>query len=350
MVEHGTGRTVTWRGRTIEPLGYNALASIKNNRPVTIPVTCQDAEILSGAPPSQDDQRYTVRFNLESVFSSKSIGLVTGGWLPSGLAAMGRTLLTDRNIVSELRERFAGGSRRDTANDDFLDLLSERTVKINPLLYAMEGNKKRRPTPEEVEEQYRHACRTIQESLPNAIIDPEDGAASLRGAVGILRDSYAGMQDKTKFLQSVVPLLCESTPATKRTTRWARILSEADACGIRRRSLVVLTALSGLACSQGQNPAKSLLKPKRDYSSKDAYNALCDLVALELLIACVCLFPAKPVTLLTCDRNLALLWVGLDPHDLEWNPAGRCTFNVSLDSPLLPHLSEQERESLCVEP
>ena len=242
--------------------------------------------------------------------------MVDGGWLPVVWAARDKIILVDRNVVTEIQARFQEGRKRTKVHDDdFIDFLTRWPIRINPLLYAMEGNRQRHPTDEEAKAQILEAALKIQQALPNATIEP-DSVAGLPGMIGLIQDSIADMERKTQFLISVAPGLMAPASKDRRAAMWESILAEADETGVPRRSLPVVASLSCLACPQALNPAKQILKPSRDYDEKKAYNALCDLRALELFVHVLALFPELSATLCTKDRPLALFWAGLGIHNI----------------------------------
>ncbi|UUL83973.1 hypothetical protein [Sphingomonas qomolangmaensis] len=55
-------------------------------------------------------------------------------------------MLLDRNAVSQIRARYEGGTVV-AEERDFLDMLADVDVRINPLLFAMEGNGRGNPAP-----------------------------------------------------------------------------------------------------------------------------------------------------------------------------------------------------------
>ena len=89
---------------------------------------------------------------------------------------------------------------------------------------------------------------------------------------------------------------------------------------------MVLAVLSGVINSDA-NAARRLLKFKAAYGPEDAYNALADLNALEVLLYRITLYPKMQTQLCTGDRNLALFWAGIGADDFERDGKGmRCTF------------------------
>ncbi len=93
-----------------------------------------------------------------------------------------------------------------------------------------------------------------------------------------------------------------------------------------RSSLLVLAILSTLVHPTGQCPAKRLLKFNDRYTDGDAYNALCDIRALEFLLHFIAFFPEFDTQVYTKDRQLALFWVGIGAHDIakEGNAIWSC--------------------------
>lgn len=95
---------------------------MKLNGPVNIPLNWSQARIVeSSIPELSVEAAAKLRTTLESQYSNKAIGLVRGGWLPSGLALRSNMLvMPDRCTISELASRYKDGQKvRD--GDDFLD-------------------------------------------------------------------------------------------------------------------------------------------------------------------------------------------------------------------------------------
>lgn len=99
-------------------------------------------------------------------------------------------------------------------------------------------------------------------------------------------------------------------------------------------SLVVLAVLSTIV-NPARCAAKSLLKFHTAYSDSDAYNALSDLQALDLLLYCVAFFPEMHTQLCTADRNLALFWVGANASDIVRKGNG-ISFTMTPHDAVLP--------------
>jgi len=128
--------------------------------------------------------------------------------------------------------------------------------------------------------------------------------------------------------------------------RWSEVIVAADDCGVSRGSLVVLAALSSVVIPNGRSPAKKLLKLKHGYSEADAYNALADLRAIELLIHLFALFPHVPTLLCTADRALALFWTGIGASNFARSGTG-VSFELAPVEQLLPAADLEEWRS-CI--
>lgn len=344
-IEEETGRTIDMIEWTMEPLGYDDLVAIPPNQSVALPIQLRHAKLLDEHGSPVQPSQATVSFTLDSPFSSNVIALVDGGWLPMVWAARDRIILADRNVVTEIQSRFQEGKKRtDVRDDDFIDFLTKWPIRINPLLYTMEGNQQRHPTDEEAKAQILEAVQKIKRALPNATIEP-DSVTGLPGIIGLIQDSIADMERKTQFLISVAPSLMAPASKDRRAAMWGWILAKADETGVPRRSLPVLAALSCLACQQALNPTKQLLKPSHHFDKKQAYNALCDLRALELFVYALAQFPELPATLCTKDRHMALFWTGLGIHNISLDQQKHPTFELQCDK-LLPNVTSTEMASL----
>lgn len=314
-----TGRSASFLGVEFQALQYSDLIDQKLDK-VVIPLRWKNARVLESTIPEITVDTFAGGSTvLESNYSSKTIGLVKGGWLPSGLALQDDMIvMPDRCTISELFGRFRDGKKTDGANDDFLDLFAGQRVRINPLLFALEGNLKKNPTPEAVEQQFEEACAKINAALPMAELVPA-GKESLRGVVGIVDDTQAGMARKQDFLARLAPKLLAPVSARRLPAVWEEVLATADECNVPRRTLVVLAALSAISVPNGRSPAKRLLKlTEPNYSAELAYNALADLRSLEVLMHLFALFPNERILLCTGDKDLALFWAGIRASDFNW--------------------------------
>ena len=328
-------RSISFVGVQFEPLGYEDLARARLYLPVTVPLDWRNVRIFETDIDGVDIEK-VARGNttLESVFSSTTVSLQRGGWLPSGLAVTrkGVTILPDRNVITQIKGRFEG-DKVVGAGRDFLDMLTGLEVRINPLLYAMEGNNRGIPSPATVEAQLNEAISFVGKALPKAQIVV--GSESLNGALGLIEESRPGIGRKQAFLLDLAPKLNPPTSRRWLDVRWAEVLEAADRHGVRRNSLVVLAALSAVAVPNSGSPAKKVLKFRSDYSAAEAYNALADIRSLEILMHLFALLPDERPTIFTRDRPLALFWAGIQAFNFTMN-SGTMSFDLSPVEELLP--------------
>lgn len=315
-------RSITFVGIELKPLSYKQLADARLHEPVTVPLDWHNARVVETDVPGVDlDGIAKGNATLESVFSSTTVSLQRGGWLPSGLAVTRRgvTVLPDRNVISQIKARYDGGVVVG-AGRDFLDMLADLEVRINPLLFAMEGNGRGIPSPLIVEAQLDEALQIVRKALPNAELVVSGD--SLKGALGLIEDTRPGLEQKQAFLLDIASSLDPPTGRRMLDARWREILEAADRNGVPRTTLVVLAALSAAVVPNSGSPAKKVLKFRPGYDASDAYNALADLRSLELLINLYAMFPEERPALFTADKALALFWAGIQPHGSRWKRMG----------------------------
>jgi hypothetical protein len=341
-----TGRSVSFLGVEFEALQYSDLLDQKLSNKVVVPLRWRNARVVESTIPEITIEQFASgNAVLKSVYSSLAIGLVKGGWLPSGIALQNDMIvIPDRCTVSELVGRFRDGKKTNDQNKDFLDLFADEPIRINPLLYVLEGNLRANPTPETVEQQFNEVCEKIKSSLPLSELVPT-GRSSLRGVVGIISDTRDSMARKQDFLMQLAPNLRAPVSASRLPKVWDGVLATADACGVPRKSLVVLAVLSAISVPNGRSPAKRLLKlTESNYSTDLAYNALADLRSLEVLMHLFALFPNERVLLCTGDKDLALFWAGIRAFDFAWCD-GHLHLTLSPVEALLPNVTPERRAS-----
>ncbi len=159
-----------------------------------------------------------------------------------------------------------------------------------------------------------------------------------------VEDSRSGIEKKLRFLMRLAPYLRTSVSDKDMRKRRDQALTIGDECGVPRRSLVMLAALSSIVVSGGRSPAKKLLKFGPEYSEQDAYNALCDLRSLDLFIELLARFPDQPAQLCTRDRPLALFWTGIGASNFE-NSGDSTSYDLSPVSEIFPEPFWEEYRS-----
>lgn len=340
-VEDETGRRISIRSvANIMPLSYeNLLDVIGSQGVIKVPIDLKGVPLIDSANPSDVEQgAFNVSCVLESHSSTEAIGIVRGGWLPSSLAAQNRTLLLDRCVVSKIYEYFRDGARPVGPPKDFIDLLDIGPVRLNPLLYALEGNKKTHLSSNEVRSQIEEACEKIQQVLPNAIIQPNaDNLWCL--ASSVIERTCQGFEKKTSFLKAIAPKLASPIAYKNRDIVWAFVVEQQKKFGVDGTSIIMWAVLSAIFCEQNSknplaNPARKLFKFRKNYTDSIAYNALSDLRAIELYAILPSLFVGERFAFCTTDTALAAFAVGLDPYAIAQissvNPIVKCSAEAAL--------------------
>lgn len=342
---HLSGRSFELCDVEFAPLGYSELKDAKLAQPITIPLEGSGTmNVVQGIEGAFAAQRGRFRTSLESHFTSRAIGLVRDGWLPSALAVANDTIvLPDRCVVAQFNARLLNGVPQADADKDFIDLFADTAVRINPLLFVLEGDARRNPTAQELRTHLSEAARKIRSALPKSILVAADDAG-LKGALGLIEDEASSMVRKEDFLLRISSSLV--SPVAKRSipARWDEVMAAAKDCNLPPLSLVVLAALSTIMTPNGKSPARRLLKFDRSYTRKDAYNALADLRSLQILMYVFALFPNQRVMLCTADRDLALFWVGLHASNFSFSD-GRLSVDFKPDE-LLPNMTDELWQSL----
>ncbi len=85
----------------------------------------------------------------------------------------------------------------------------------------------------------------------------------------------------------------------------------------------------------GSCPARLVLKSSPDYSEGDAFNAMLDLTALDILIRGIANLPDRRMQLCTGDKGLALFWCGVQASDFRVE-GGFCRYSLTPNLAILP--------------
>lgn len=346
--EEQTQRRLSFQEGEVVPLRLDELLLVNDlTEPINFPLKVRDARIESSEFEDIDTQkRYTLTGHLNSRFGSNILALVDGGWLPSGMVLDEEALLLpDRCTIGAIRARFVGGQRQDGQKDDFLDFAADKRLHINPMLYAIEGATGHSiPNAAELSELFDRAADRIRQALPKSVIFPNKSDV-MDGAVRLLEDSRTKFEAKQRLLTKLAPLLATSVSRARRRDVWHEMREQAERHGVPLGSLLGVSLFSTASARQHQNPAREVLKPKAKYTAKNAYNALADLRALDLLIAASTDFPDKRVTLLTEDRGLAKFWAGLQVHSQK-RRGSDIHYSLNPHHALFASLNDEERAEM----
>jgi hypothetical protein len=222
---------------------------------------------------------------------------------------------------------------------------SEHCV-LNPVLCAMEGAGRKRPSETEFRDSFTLACAAIRQRLPRARLI-EFGDESVRAVLQTLEDSHVRHLAESRFLIEACPYISDRRPYAELQRTEEAILQSARQCELDLFSLPILAVLSCLyERRDGHEPliGRKVINPRRAYDESRAHNALSDLRALVYLAAASGLGPAN-LAYCTRDKHLAALWCSLRFAAGRWR-ANDVEIDLRLGRDLFPRLSEDEIDAL----
>lgn len=170
-------------------------------------------------------------------------------------------------------------------------------------------------------DELKRICAKLTAALPNATIMA--GESSVSAIESILDDTRASTAAYEGFLLEIADDLADPVSRKRLPAAWSKVVEASRRHGVRPNSIVLLAVLSAVAVPGGVSPARSILKFRKGYTQGEAYGALADLRALEILCVVLALFPQAPALFCTGDRALALLWTGMQASG--FNYTGKCS-------------------------
>ena len=159
-----------------------------------------------------------------------AFSLVVGGWYSLSLAT-GRVVLIDRNVLGIISQLGKRTHRHDSvANNWWLEYLDSEHCVLNPVLCAMEGAGRKRPSETEFRDSFTLACAAIRQRLPRARLQ------ACRRAQDAKRDFPVALSPCARRQPFVAPARPASPPdCTARSPRLRQWLDGATRCALRTR-------------------------------------------------------------------------------------------------------------------
>ncbi|MDR7336256.1 hypothetical protein [Roseateles asaccharophilus] len=314
-----TGREVIVQGRELVPMAFADLAQRTLGRASPLTLRLADAEVvessIEGIPKGQSATWDTT---VSTDLTVRHVGLVRGGWLPAGLALeAGSVIMIDRCTLTDLKGRFKPNGRGKVGRD-FVDWLDDPGVKVNPVLLALEGNQREFPSRVEIQAQMEEHVAHLRQLLPKAIVIGD--APDMVEAVIAFAEQHQTASERTiQFLLAIAPLLRHQVSRDRLPWVLREIVSTALRCGLAVTDMAVICAVSAAAVNKGRNSAKRALKlTEPSYGRRDAFNAMADLRSLKHFASLLGLVPNEHPMLCTSDKDLALVWTGLNISQFEF--------------------------------
>ncbi|MBS64301.1 MAG: hypothetical protein CMN27_15315 [Salinisphaera sp.] len=278
------------------------------------------------------------KFTLKNQATTGYFGLVQGGWLPMlyGCATPNMICLLDTNVFDGLTGAFRNkkNGNKKAIRNDLVEHLYGSHIIINPMLYAMESPYDGPPPLEDFASRFREGVQKLKASLPKATV--LDDLPRLLGAYGLTNDASENFSRTTRFLKAISGFLKSPVPHSNKAACWDEILDVANEHNISASSITLTASLIAVASANQKNAARNVLKFRGGYNDKNAYNAAFDLFALEILLLMIATDESRPIQLCTRDRNLALLWAGLQPNNIHFSDDNSLQYNFTPAEDFLP--------------
>ena len=340
-----SGKSISISITHTKPLLLTDLEKTKGEKKQPFYLEVSGTEIEDVTTNKAEGKLLTLSMKMSFHHKPKIFCLVDGGWLPPAFS-LSDTYLVDRNVVSALKENINKSSRFDYKSTHWW-LQFKPEININPLLYAMEGDKQRTPDYEEFCSQFIEASEHIKIKLPQSKQTNYKEIHYKTAYKQLLK-----LKDKNtleiKFLKEASKSLVNRVSDRNLKAKTTEIIDIADSINLERNSLVLVLAL---ACiyerkdGSGLLIGRKIINPSKSYSINDAYNCISDLRAIEILIASKCFDLDLNVSFLTSDVALAGFWCALGLKNYS-TKNGNPKFSIELNNDLFPRIETEESEQL----
>ena len=224
----------------------------------------------------------TFNLTMKSFDKEEAFLLVFGGWIPCAFIKRNTIILIDRNIVSEIVGRYKGGQKKkNTPMDAFDEIFLSNRYNVDITAFVLEGNKRRIPSDDEIDEQIKDVTKSLNFAIPNLNIVKYPNENNYYYA---FRDKLADTIGKRmEFFRAIAPKLNKQFNEKSRELAVAQIFESVKEIKIDNKDVSVLLALLRISMIGKKTAAQLVLKDSQVYSEEHAYNTVCDLVAMELL-------------------------------------------------------------------
>lgn len=243
-----------------------------------------------------------------NLIKNEAFLLVFGGWIPCTFIKQNTILLADRNIVSEIIRRYKNGIKKINEEvDSFDDIFLNQNIQLDISAFVIEGNERKIPTNSMIDEQVTVAIKDIKSALPNLQIalypNGNKYYHDLKNALEPI------IKIRMAFLQDIAPKL--NKQFTKKTRKVAIdiVFETAKKIGLEKTDFAIILALLRIMIEGKKTAPQLLLKDSQNYSEENAYNAVCDLSVIEMLINLHTYHEKNThynIALITQDKGLSL--------------------------------------------
>lgn len=226
------------------------------------------------------------RIELEMINSVKNDTylVVFGGWIPCAFIKSNTILYADRNVISEITTRYEGGVKKSDKELDYFDsiFLQNKSVSLDIAAFVIESNERKIPTNESIDLQVASVKDSLKRALPNLKISTYPGGNSYYHNLKDLLEPV--MKKRMAFLQEITPKLNRQFTAKSRKEVVNVVFEVAKKVQLSKTDLVIILALLRVTMIGKKSAAQLVLKDAQNYTEEMAYNAVCDLSTIEVLI------------------------------------------------------------------
>ncbi len=225
----------------------------------------------------------TIECTAKNIYTEDAFLLVFGGWIPCSLIKNNTIIIADRNIINEITNRYKNGKKKKNDPLDALDgIFLQGNHSIDITVFVIEGNKKKIPENSDIDEQVIEITNKLKSALPNLKIAKYPNG---NGYYYAIRDFLSGMINKRMaFLKDVAPKLNKQFTEKSREVAANHIFESAKRINLEKNDISIILALLRITMLGKKTAAQLVLKDSQIYTEENAYNAACDLAAIELLI------------------------------------------------------------------
>jgi hypothetical protein len=327
-----------------KPLTFSDLFPENKLYEINAEVKAGDAKINGDV--IKDKSTLTIPINFHSDISIYV--LVPDGWLPITFLN-NEWLIPDRNFISSIIQIRSNVPQSNIKSAEWwLDFHKNSDLTINPLLYALEGNKKRKPTYNEFRSSFEKAVQELKSYFPQSKIISSNDERFYKAGYALLEEMTFRQRDEINFLIETAPLV--ATPHSDRQVvniqdQIDKIATKYNLLGKTFLYYLVISCLYERNDKKYFKASRKVLKPSLNYDEVDAYNTIADINALNMFIQLWSILK-RPYPICTCDKGLVAFWCGLNPIEIS-SKNKKIDIEFKVSEYLFPRLSLEQRQNLA---
>lgn len=188
----------------VQPLDFSQLLRAVDPAAPSFDVVIRNARAPVALTGLDQEGPLTLRSKMTPTGPVLAFGLVDGGWLPMPWAHK-RIAWLDRNVVIAL-EKLQANAPESAPPHWLTQHLGLDTEQVSPILFALEGSKRRLPTPFEIRAELGRATKSLSALLPGTSIQTFDREHQA-GLYKLLLENAEYRAKATRLLRRAAPLV-----------------------------------------------------------------------------------------------------------------------------------------------